>query len=167
LASFQDSENHLMDRDGLGVLDIEDTATDGVMRSDSPSVYVPRRFRIGGVGEIRTGAAIVGTPQGDGMVAINVEATAYVEPSPAVWITWLCQAVRRHARTGEEQLLMEAEAQTRLVPETALIEVGRWVNDCMVAADPGARDEINRWIEAGAADYHVDGYLPADEAAVA
>jgi hypothetical protein len=160
-----------MDQEGLAVLDKNDAATEdigtGGIRSDSPSVYVPRRIRLGGIEEIRTGAAIVGTPQGDGTVAINVEATTYVEPSPAVWITWLCEAVRRHARNREEQLLMEAEAQTRLVPEAALIEVGRWVNDCMVAADPGARAEINRWIEAGAADYHVDGYLPADEVAVA
>jgi hypothetical protein len=151
-----------MDRDGLGVLVNEDIATDGV-RSETPCVYVPRRFRIGGIEGIRTGAAIVGTPQGDGMVAINVEATAYVEPSSAVWITWICEAARRHCCDREDQLLMEEESLTRLVSEAALVEVGRWADDRLVDSDSEARAQINRWIQAGAADYHVDGYLPTNE----
>jgi hypothetical protein len=155
-----------MDREGLGVLVNEDIATDG-FRSNSPSIYVPRRSRIGAIEDIRTGAAIVGTPQGDGMVAINVESTAYVEPSMAVWITWLSEAARRHTCDREEQLLMDDESQTRLVSEAGLIEVGRWADGRLDLADDEDRNEITRWIQAGAADYCLDGYLPAAEAEVA
>jgi len=69
-------------------------------RSRTPNVYVPRRFRIGGIEGIRTGSAIVGTPQGGGMVAIDVESTPYVEPKPEVWSTWVAEAARRHGRRG-------------------------------------------------------------------
>jgi hypothetical protein len=152
-----------MDRDGLGVLVNEDIATDGV-RSATPSVYVPRRFRIGGIEGIRTGAAIVGTPQGDGMVAIDVEATAYVEPTSEVWSTWVCEAARRHVCGREERLLMEDEAQTRLVSEAALVEVGHWFEGRLIVADGDCQAQITRWLQAGTADYHIDGYLPTKEA---
>jgi hypothetical protein len=155
-----------MDRDGLGVLVNEDIATDGV-RSETPSVYVPRRFRIGGIEGIRTGAAIVGTPQGDGMVAINVEATAYVEPTSEVWRTWVCEAARCHVCEREEQLLMDEESQPRLVSEAALVEVGHWVEGRLLVTDPESQAEITRWLQAGTADYHIDGYLPAEHADVA
>jgi hypothetical protein len=152
-----------MDRDGLGVLVNEDIATDGV-RSETPSVYVPRRFRIGGIEGIRTGAAIVGTPQGDGMVAIDIEATAYVEPTTEVWSTWISEAARRHVCDREEHMLMGEESQTRLVSEAALVEVGHWFEGNLVVADSDGQAQITRWLQAGAADYHVDGYLPTEEA---
>ena len=163
---FERSENRNMDREGLGVLVNEDIATDG-MRSAAPSVYVPRRLRIGGIEGIRAGAAIVGTPQGDGMVAINVESTAYVQPSMAIWITWISEAVRRHCCGREEQLLMDSESQTRLVPEASLLEVGRWEGNRLALVDSSDRDELTHWIQAGAAGYELDGYLPLAEAEVA
>jgi hypothetical protein len=163
---FEPSENRCMDREGLGVLVNEEIATNG-MRSTAPSVYVPRRLRIGGIEGIRTGAAIVGTPQGDGMVAINVESTAYVQPSMAVWITWMSEAVRRHASDHEEQLLMDEESRTRLVPEAALLEVGKWEGGRLALAESGDRDEITHWIQAGAAAYELDGYLPSAESEAA
>src|SRR2546428_7395680 len=88
-------------------------------RSRTPTVYVPRRFRIGGIDGIRTGSAIVGTPQGDGMVAIDVESTPYVEPNPEIWSTWVAEAARRHA-AGEEELLAGERPPTMLVSEAAL-----------------------------------------------
>ena len=159
---YEPVENRHMDRDGLGVLLKEEIATDGI-RSATPGVYVPRRFRIGGIEGIRTGAAIVGTPQGDGMVAIDVESTRYVEPNPEVWRTWICEAARRHIANREEHLLMGDESQTRLVSEAALIEVGRWVDDRIVFDHDAVGAELSRWIQAGRADYHIDGYLPAGQ----
>jgi hypothetical protein len=131
-------------------------------RSKTPNVYVPRRFRIGGVEGIRTGSAIVGTPQGDGMIAIDVESTAYVEPNPEVWATWIEQAARRHGADPDE--LMEGERrETRLVSEAALIQVGRCMQGKVLIDEPAQGAHLSRWLEAGRADWVIDGRLPADE----
>src|SRR3954466_12069358 len=96
------------------------TANAGRMatRSASPTVYVPLRFRIGGIEGIRTGAAIVGTPQGDGMVAIDVQWMPAIEPSRKVWEGWIAEAARRHA--GEEDEQGGDAPLTRFVSEAAL-----------------------------------------------
>jgi hypothetical protein len=142
-----------------GMLQVE--APPEAIRSRTPAVYVPRRFRIGGIEGIRTGAAIVGTPQGDGMVAIDVESTAYVEPNPVVWTTWIEAAARRHT-SGDEGEMLESEQQTRLVSEAALVEVGKCIQGRVLIDDASKGAELSRWLQAGRADYVVDGYLPGE-----
>jgi hypothetical protein len=129
------------------------------VRSTTPSVYVPRRFRIGGIEGIRTGSAIVGTPQGDGMIAIDVESTAYVEPNPEVWSNWIADAARRHS-AKEEELLEGERRETRLVSEAALIDVGRFVEGRVLIDEPGQGAQLSRWLEAGRADWVIDGRAP-------
>jgi hypothetical protein len=127
-------------------------------RSQTPSVYVPRRFRVGGIEGIQTGAAIVGTPQGDGMIAIDVEWMGDAEPDPEVWSVWIAAAGRRHSAENEE--LREGERQeTRLVSEAALIEVGRCVEGKVLIDEPAQQTQLSRWLEAGRADW-VIGHLP-------
>jgi hypothetical protein len=133
-----------------------------LIRSRTPTVYVPRRFRIGGIEDVRTGAAIVGTPQGDGMVAIDVESTAYVEPNPQVWTTWIAEAARRHCGEDEDEMLIADESQTRLVAEAALVEVGKCIQGRVLIDDASKGAALSRWIQAGRADYVVDGYLPGE-----
>ncbi|MGH2980721.1 MAG: hypothetical protein ACRDKV_01580 [Solirubrobacterales bacterium] len=120
---------------------------------------MPRRFRIGGIEGIPTGAAIVGTPQGDGMIAIDVESTRYVEPNPQVWTTWVAEAARRHS-SEEEQLLEGEPRQTKLVSEAALVEVGQCIQGKVRIDDPAEGAQLSRWLQAGRADYVVEGPFP-------
>jgi hypothetical protein len=127
-------------------------------KSSTPVVYVPRRFRIGGLEGIRPGAAIVGTPQGDGTVVIDVESTPYVEPSPERWSNWAAEALRRHV-ADEEELFLGEVAESRIVSEADLIEVGRYVQGRMRLAYHEGGLQLTRWIDAGRAAYVADGYL--------
>ncbi len=124
-------------------------------RSETPFVYVPRRFRVGGIEGIRTGSAIVGTPQGDGMIAIDVEWRGGVEPKPEIWTDWVSDAVQRHVLDEE---IPEPEAQgSRCVSEAALIEVGRWVDGKLWIDEPAQGAQLSRWLEAGCADWVIEG----------
>jgi len=122
-------------------------------RSSTPNVYVPLRFRIGGIERMPTGAAIVGTPQGDGMVAIEVEIAPDVEPNPELWSSWVADAAGRHAAGGEA-------TETRLVSEAALVEVGQWVQGQLRIDDTARGAHLSRWIQAGRADYVVEKPFP-------
>jgi hypothetical protein len=125
-------------------------------RSETPIIYVPRRFRVGGIEGIRTGSGIVGTPQGDGMIAIDVEWTPYVEPKPEVWGTWIANAARRHF--ADPEAMEEGERRdTRLVSEAALIEVGRCVDGRVWIDEPAQGAQLSRWLEAGRADWVIEG----------
>jgi hypothetical protein len=129
-------------------------------RSETPFVYVPRRFRIGGIEGIRTGSAIVGTPQGDGMIAIDVEWMPYVEPKPEVWGRWIAEAAQRHIAESE-QLPEGGEGRTtKLVSEAALIEVGRCVDGKLWLDEPAQGAQLSRWLEAGRADWVIEGRPP-------
>jgi hypothetical protein len=127
------------------------------IRSPTPTVYVPRRFRLDGIEGIQTGAAIVGTPQGDGMVAIEVEAEPGVEPQPEVWSSWAAGAAKRHVSDDEE---VARRRQTRLVSEAALVPVGQWVGGEVLIDDSRMGAELSRWIQAGRADYVVERPFP-------
>jgi hypothetical protein len=117
-----------------------------IIKSQDPSIYVPRRLRIGGLTAIRPGAAIVGTLQGEGTVAIDVESTSYVDPTPQCWSNWVSEAARRHAETEEE--LGDAEIETRLVSSEDLVEIGRYENGC-VLINREARPRLQAWLQAG------------------
>jgi hypothetical protein len=138
---------------GIATVKAGRTAT----RSATPTVYVPLRFRIGGIEGIRPGAAIVGTPQGDGMVAIDVQWMPAVEPSHEVWKSWIAEAAQRHA--GESEGTAKDAPLTRFVSEAALVEVGRWVNG-RIDADRDAESQLGRWVQAGRADYVVEAPFP-------
>jgi hypothetical protein len=127
---------------------------DAQARSAAPAVYVPRRFRVGGIEGVPTGSAIVGTPQGDGMVAIEVETERGVEPTPEVWSEWVAAAAVRHGGDAEGGDGM------RTVSEAALVEVGQFVNGHVSIADAGAGAAISRWIQTGRADYVVEAPFP-------
>jgi hypothetical protein len=147
-----------MREEGQGVIlgaGAERTAT----RSATPFVYVPRRFRIGGIEGIQTGAAIVGTPQGDGMVAIDVESKSEVEPNPEVWTSWVAEAAGRHV-SDEPEPSTDNEHRTRFVSEAALVEVGRWIKGHVSIDDAAQGAELSRWIQAGRADYVVEAPFP-------
>jgi hypothetical protein len=118
-----------------------------IVKSQEPSIYVPRRLRFGGITAIRPGAAIVGTLQGEGTVAIDVEATSYVAPTPEVWSSWVAEAARRHAAT-EQELEGAEEIETRLVSSEDLAEIGRFENGC-VLIDRNARPRLQAWLQAG------------------
>jgi hypothetical protein len=117
-----------------------------IVKSQEPTIYVPARLRIGGLDAIRPGAAIVGTLQGEGTVAIDVESTSYVDPTPQTWSNWVLEAARRHAETADE--LGDAELETRLVSKEDLVEVGRCENGC-VLVDRDARPRLQAWLQAG------------------
>jgi hypothetical protein len=129
------------------------------VRSSNPIVYVPRRFRIGGIEGIRTGAAIVGTPQGNGMVAIDVEAKPDVEPNPELWSSWIAEAAERHFSEAKDRSDSE-RSRTRLVSEAALVECGHFTQGQVVIDDTGAGAAISRWIQAGRADFVVEVPFP-------
>jgi hypothetical protein len=148
----------MLEKDQGGIVGTA-TAEQAAIRSSTPSVYVPLRFRIGGIEGMRTGAAIVGTPQGDGMVAIDVDWAPGVEPDYETWAGWAAEAGRRHAEAAEGHT--EVEPQTRLVSEAALVEVGRMAADGSVTfEDEAKRSELARWIQAGRADYVVNAPFP-------
>jgi hypothetical protein len=128
------------------------------VESATATVYVPRRFRIGALEGIRQGSAIVGTPQGDGTVVIDVESTPYVEPSPARWNTWIAEGARRRLAGDEEELMEGDGPPARLVAEADLIAIGRYAQDHLTLTAEG-RAYLQRWIEAGRAAYVADGYL--------
>ncbi len=117
-----------------------------IVKSQEPSIYVPRRLRIGGLDGIRPGAAIVGTLQGEGTVAIDVEVTSYVAPTPETWSNWVAEAARRHAATEDE--LGDGEMQTTLVANQDLTEVGRFENGCVLVSRDG-RQQLQAWLQAG------------------
>jgi hypothetical protein len=123
-----------------------------VVRSRAPSIYVPRRLRIGGLPGIRHGAAIVGTPQRDGQIAIDVQATEYVDLTPEIWGAWVAEAADLHANAELEEEL----AQTMIVSEHDLVEVGRFEDGCVLVDEVG-RARLSMWIEAGRAAYMADG----------
>jgi hypothetical protein len=133
-----------------------------LVKSQTPVVYVPRRFRIGGLAGIRHGAAIVGTPQGDGMVAIDVESTPYVDPNPEIWGTWVAEAALRHG-TREEELPPGEEMQTIIVSEHDLVEVGQYDNGQVVITDEVGGARLSVWVEAGRTAYAAAGPFPGDE----
>ena len=135
-----------------GIARLEEVAA---VRSETPTVYVPRRFRIDGIAGIPTGAAIVGTPQGDGMVAIDVEAAQGVEPQPEAWSEWVAEAARRHNGEGEG-----GEVPRRMVSEAALVVVGRFVKGEVRLDDTASGAAVSRWIQAGRADYVVEAPFP-------
>ena len=118
-----------------------------IVKSQEPAIYVPRRLRIGGLPGIRPGTAIVGTLQGEGTVAIDVESTSYVDPTPETWSSWVAEAARRHAVT-EDELGDREEMQTALVSNQDLIEVGRFENGC-VLVDKDGRRHLQAWLQAG------------------
>lgn len=139
---------------------VERTDERQLVRSSTPAVYVPRRFRIGGIDGVPTGAAIVGTPQGDGMVAIDVVSTAYVEPTPERWSTWIGEACRRHECTDREELQEGEEFETRLVSEAALVEVGECMQGHARIDDPAKGAQLSRWLQAGRADFVAERPFP-------
>jgi hypothetical protein len=128
-----------------------------VVRSPAPTVYVPRRFRIDGIEGIRPGAAIVGTPQGDGMVAIDVEVDSEVEPQEGLWNHWAVVAAARHLADDEDTARAR---QTRLVSEAALVQIGQFVGGQVLIDDRASRVELSRWVQAGRADYVVERPFP-------
>jgi hypothetical protein len=127
------------------------------VRSQTPAVYVPRRFRIDGIEGIRPGAAIVGTPQGDGMVAIDVEMEPDVDPHDGLWNRWAVVAAARHLADDEEAARVR---QTRLVSEAALVQIGRFAGGQILIDDRASRIELSRWIQAGRADFVVERPFP-------
>jgi hypothetical protein len=132
-----------------------------VVKNQSPVVYVPRRFRIGGLADIPLGAAIVGTPQGEGTVAIDVESTPYVDPTPEIWGRWVSEAAHRHA-SAEEDLPPGEEMQTVFVSEHDLVEVGQCENGQAVITSEVGGARLWDWIEAGRTAYAADGPFPHD-----
>ena len=129
-------------------------------RSKTPTVYVPRRFRIGGIDGVPTGAAIVGTPQGDGMIAIDVVSTAYVEPNSESWATWVAEACDHHTCEAEELRHPGERPETKLVSEAALVEVGECIQGHVRIDEPEEGTRLSRWLQAGRADYVVDRPFP-------
>ena len=129
-------------------------------RSHTPTVYVPRRFRIGGIQGIPTGAAIVGTPQGDGMIAIDVVATPYVEPNPEAWANWVAEASEHHTCESEEERHPGERPETKLVSEAALVEVGQCVQGHVRIDEPEEGARLSRWLQAGRADFVVERPFP-------
>ncbi len=129
-------------------------------KSDTPTVYVPRRFRIGGIEGIPTGAAIVGTPQGDGMIAIDVVSTPYVEPSAESWANWVAEAFEHHEHRTEEERHPGERPETKLVSEAALVEVGQCIQGHVRIDEPEEGARLSRWLQAGKADYVVERPFP-------
>jgi hypothetical protein len=150
-------DNRFMRETGQGVIAKVGTEA-GPTRSSTPNVYAPLRFRIGGIEGIPTGAAIVGTPQGNGMVAIEVEITPDVEPNPEVWSSWVADAAQRHA-AGAEAPAGEKQ-ETKLVSEAALVEIGKWVQGQLRIDDTTRGAQLSRWIQAGRADHVVEKPFP-------
>lgn len=145
----------MLEREQAGAIGL--VAERDAIRSPTPNVYVPRRFRIDGIEGIRTGAAIVGTPQGDGMVAIDVEAEPDVEPQPELWSVWADRAAHRHVSDDEEVV---SRRQTRLVSEAALVQIGQIMGGEVLLDDSATGAELSRWIQAGRADYIVERPFP-------
>jgi hypothetical protein len=143
---------------GQGVI-AEPGTEAGVTRSGTPNVYVPLRFRVGGIQGIPTGAAIVGTPQGDGMVAIEVENSLIAEPNPEAWSSWVATAARRHAGDGGAAADRDPP-RTRLVSEAALVEIGTFAAGKVRIDDAARGAHLSRWIQAGRADYVVEQPFP-------
>jgi hypothetical protein len=139
--------------EGQGSIIESGASADAPSRSAAPAVYVPRRFRVGGIEGVPTGSAIVGTPQGDGMVAIEVESESGVEPTPEAWSEWVAAAADRHSEAQRPE-------GWRTVSEAALVEVGQFVNGHVSIADAGAGAAISRWIQTGRADYVVEAPFP-------
>jgi hypothetical protein len=128
-----------------------------VVRSSMPTAYVPRRFRIDGIEGIRPGAAIIGTPQGDGMVAIDVEWMPDIEPQAGTLLFWAESAAERHAADDTEA---NRRRGTRLVPQAALVRVGTVIDGRVVIEDRARELELARWLRASRADFVVERPFP-------
>jgi hypothetical protein len=126
-----------------------------VSKSRTPAIYVPRRTHIGGLAGVPAGAAIVGTPQGDGMIAIDVASTQYVDPTPAIWGRWVAEAARAHIASEDD--LFADEEHTMLVSEDQLIEVGRYDTGQVLVGNDAVGGRLSAWIEAGRAAFAADG----------
>ncbi len=86
------------------------------------------------------------------MVAIDVEFTEYVDPTPAVWGTWVAAAAERHV--SEADLDSGEEIWTMLVAEQDLVQVGRYEGGC-VLVDHAGRQKLQPWIHAGRMAVHL------------
>jgi hypothetical protein len=145
----------------IATLTLQDTALEGrvsdaeVTKSRTPTIYVPRRSQIGGLAGVPAGAAIVGTPQGDGMVAIDVAVTRYVDPTPAIWGRWVAEAGRAHV--ADEDDLLADDGHTVVVPEDQLVEVGRYDTGQVLVGNDAVGGRLSAWIEAGRAAFAADG----------
>ena len=128
-----------------------------IFRSPTPTVYVPRRFRIDGIEGIRPGSAIVGTPQGDGIVAIDVEMETDIEPEDGFWNRWAAIAAARHLADEEEATRLR---HTRFVSEAALVPIGRFADGQVLVQGSWGRNELSRWIEAGRAEFVTERPFP-------
>jgi hypothetical protein len=122
-------------------------------RSRTPSIYVPRRNHIGALEGVPAGAAIVGTPQGDGTVAVDFAATRYVDPTPAVWGVWVAEAARKH---GADDLLVE-DRDTMVVGEDDLKLVGKFDTGQVLVSTNAVGGDLSAWIEAGRAAFAAEG----------
>jgi hypothetical protein len=129
-----------------------------LVRRETPSIYVPRRLRIGGLPGVRHGSAIVGTPQGDETVAIDVESTPYIDPNLGIWAVWVAEAARRHLADDEERPYGEAPA-TMVVSEHELVEIGHFEDGCILVDELG-RARLTNWVEAGRVAHLTDGHVP-------
>jgi hypothetical protein len=127
-----------------------------ITRSRTPSIFVPRRTRINGLENVPAGAAIVGTPQGDGTVAVDVAATHYVDPTPAIWGRWVAEAARQHV-AADDDLIVRPETHTLRVSEDELVEVGRYDTGQVLVANNAVGGELSAWIEAGRAAFAAEG----------
>jgi hypothetical protein len=137
------------------------TATEAertLVRSSAPSLYVPRRLRIGGLPDVPHGAAIVGTPQGDETVAIDVESTPYIDPNLGIWAVWVSEAARRHLCDDDEHPYGEAPG-TMVVSEHELVQIGHFEDGCILVDEPG-RARLTSWVEAGRVAHLAAGQVP-------
>lgn len=125
------------------------------VRRDKPSIYVPRRTRVGALEGIPHGAAIVGTPQDDETVAIDVECTRYIDPNVGVWAVWIAEAARRH-RCGDEEHPPGERTETMIVAEHELVEIGHFEDGCILVSETG-RNRLSSWIDAGRTAHLADG----------
>jgi hypothetical protein len=98
-------------------------------------VYVPRRFRGGGLDGIPAGAGIVGTPGEGALVEIDFEDTSPAMPD---WGVAVCIARRRR--------LARRRDEPRRAHPTELHRVGSCDRSGVTVTDAEA---LERWLEAG------------------
>ena len=126
-----------------------------LVRRSTPSIYVPRRLRLAGLPRVPHGAAIVGTPQGDGTVAIDVGSTQYIDPNLGIWAVWVAEAARRHLCDEDDHPYGEAP-ETMVVSEHELVEIGHFDEGCILVDELG-RGHLTKWVEAGRVAHLTDG----------
>jgi hypothetical protein len=109
------------------------------------AVYVPRRFKLGALDGVPLGAAIVGTPQTGGKVAIDFQATEWAAPSLHTWSGWVADAACRLCDDEGDWRRTEAfERELRLV--------GYYEDDQVTVLEEG-RAVLWRWIDVGKLAY--------------